>query len=84
MDTKPIKNWPEKGLFLGAPYIQAVEAKMLGLFFLQNIHIFTKYLIPDNISHFYSIRAEVIGGGGGKKFPQPRFFVFVFFFFNKI
>ena len=46
------------------PVIQAVEAKMLGPF--KKTSYFSKYFVPE-INHFYSLRAEIIGGGA----PPP-------------
>ena len=68
LESMPNIFLPEKGLFLGHPVIQAVEAKMLGpvykiFIFLQNIASLKK------ISHFYPLRAEIIA-------PPPGLFSF--------
>ena len=57
-EFKAITNRPEKGRFFGA-----VKVKLLGLF-LQNVHLITKYLLPEKISLVTSLQAEIKGGGG--------------------
>ena len=49
---------------MGHTILQAVKAKMIGPV-IYRPKIFILYLIvPEKIRHFYSIRAEIIGGGG--------------------
>ena len=60
------------------PVIKAVEAKMLGLDFYKNIYIFTKYFIPEKISHFYSLRAEIFKGDKQHKREEKGKLFFIF------
>ena len=45
-ESKPKDSCLNMAYFWGDPVIQAVEAKILGTF-LRNIHIFTKYFVPE-------------------------------------
>ena len=47
-EIKAKKNWPEKALFYGAPKLGSSN-QIAWIFFLQNIHLITKYLLPQKI-----------------------------------
>ena len=43
-----------------------MKFKLLGYFFSQNVHLISKYLLPEKISLLTSLQAEIKMGGGPK------------------
>ena len=72
LKSKPNKIRPEKVIIFWCTVIRQLESNCLD-FFLQKVHLITKYLLPEKISHLTSLQAE-IQGGGAKRTPQPLSF----------
>ena len=53
--SEPNKFRPEKGQFFWCTQIQALKVKLLG-YFLQNVHLITKYLLSEKISLLTSLQ----------------------------
>ena len=62
------EKFKQKGQFFGAPYLRQLKSNCL-TFSLKNVHLFTKYLLPEKISLLTSLQAEIKG-----KRPPPSLF----------
>ena len=57
---KNLKSKPKKNLFSGASQFRQLKSKSLDFF--QNLHLVTKYLLPEKIRLLTSQQAEIKGG----------------------